>query len=583
MVDATRRRRDDGSCHDGGLSCSMEEEAQPNHKRFATCQTCGIIVHVGYHGLWQDDKGQLHGEGHQIEELPNVPPSETAEDDPLILDPTEPVKVTQRITDIGYYYRAGDMEVGPFTVEDEQDQGLDSRLAKELSVEVRDIMKARLAEIQRPTTFDEVGGVLGSTIRRDLAPKLILFSSGLLDFTDQDQINILMSGESAGGKSYTALEVLSYFPPELVRKIATASPTAFFHDHGVWDQERRVLVVNLKQRIILFLDQPHYSLLERLRPMLSHDTAALLYKITDKSKRGSLRTKNVELLGYPTIIFCAAKLSLDDQERTRVFILSPETSTEKLEESLRLAVARVGDRDAFKQWLESNPLRLWLKARVAAVQSARIQDVILPDQENIYKRFLDSHSRLAPRHQRDLPRILALIKAHALLNCWHREHPRPSVIVANQDDVEAGFWLYGLVAKPNELGLSPQVYEIYESVIKPLVEKDGMVERQAILAKYYERYGRFLAEEKLRREILPALEASGLVMQAPDPDDKRRMLVCTPHPCPISEPPLAETIGGTSGGHSPPPGPLDNLLKDKQACTPHPPPISGLSKETPAS
>jgi len=58
---------------------------------------------------------------------------------------------------------------------------------------------------------------------------------------------------------------------------------------------------------------------------------------------------------YPTIIFCAAKLSLDDQERTRVFILSPETSAEKLEESLRLAVARVGDRDAFKQWLESHP------------------------------------------------------------------------------------------------------------------------------------------------------------------------------------------------------------------------------------
>ena len=29
--------------------------------------------------------------------------------------------------------------------------------------------------------------------------------------------------------------------------------------------------------------------------------------------------------------------------------------------------------------------------------------------------------RLAPRHQRDLPRILGLIKAHALLNVWHPE------------------------------------------------------------------------------------------------------------------------------------------------------------------
>lgn len=94
-----------------------------------------------------------------------------------------------------------------------------------------------------------------------MANKLILFCAGLLTFTDQGQINILMSGESAGGKSYTVLEFLSYFPQGIVRTIATASPTAFFHDHGIWDQERHVLVVDLKQEIITFLDQPHYTLL----------------------------------------------------------------------------------------------------------------------------------------------------------------------------------------------------------------------------------------------------------------------------------------------------------------------------------
>jgi hypothetical protein len=350
-----------------------------------------------------------------------------------------------------------------------------------------------------------------------------------------------------------------------VRTIATASPTAFFHDHGVWDDQRKVLIVDLKQKIITFLDQPHYTLLERLRPLNSHDRRELLYKITDKSKRGSLRTKNVLLIGYPTIIFCAARLSMDDQERTRVFILSPETSSEKLEESLRLAVAKVGDREAFKLWLESHPRRRWLKARVAAIQNTHIENVILPDHEGIYKRFLASHSRLAPRHQRDLPRILALIKAHALLNLWHREKQGEHTIIANDEDVKAGFWLYGLVARPNELGLSPQVYEIYESVIKPLLERDGTVDRQTILAGYYQQYGRFLSEEKLRREILPALEASGLVMQAPDPDDKRKMVVCTPHLPPISPP---ETIGAASGVHSLAQPSLDKeLLKDKETLS----------------
>jgi len=499
-------------------------------------------------------------------------------DPPLKLDPTEQLKVTQRITEMGYYYRAGERDLGPFTVQDEQDPEFDARIAKDLGVEPVDLLKARLAEVQRLTTFQEIAEVLSSTIRKDDANKLILFSAGLLNFTDSDQVNILMSGESAGGKSYTALEVVSYFPSTVIQTIASASPTAFYHDHGQWDPERRLLIVDLRSKIICFLDMPHYMLLEKLRAMLSHDTRELVCKITDRGKKGNLRTKNVCLIGFPTVIFCAAKLSLDDQERTRVFILSPETTAEKLEESLRLAVARVGDREGFKQWLESHPRRRWLKARVVAIQNAAIQDVLLPDQEDIYKRFLGDHSRLAPRHQRDLPRILALVKASAILNCWHRAKHDEHTIIANKDDVEAGFWLYGLVARPNELGLSPQVYQLYEGIIQPLLTQHGLVERQQILTEYHRQYGRFLADEKLRREVLPALEASGLITQSPDPGDRRRMLVCgsTTDPPPISPP---ETIGGTSLTRAPSLptshlGPLDEVLKDKHPCTPDPPPIS---------
>ena len=100
----------------------------------------------------------------------------------------------------------------PFTVEDEENPELDKTLASKLGVDFKEILAARLYEIRRPTTFDEVADVLGCTIRHDQANKLILFAAGLLTFTDEDQFNILMSGESAGGKSYTAQEVVSYFP-----------------------------------------------------------------------------------------------------------------------------------------------------------------------------------------------------------------------------------------------------------------------------------------------------------------------------------------------------------------------------------
>lgn len=437
-------------------------------------------------------------------------------------------KVTQRITDVGYYYRAGDLELGPFTVRDEEDLKFDLDLAAKLGVEPKEILLARFREIQRPTTLEEVADILGSTIRHDRATKLILFSAGILTFTEEDQINILMSGESAGGKSYNALEVASYFPSEILRTIATASPTAFFHEYGVWDDDRKVHRVDLKQKILIFLDQPHYTLMERLRPLLSHDRRELLYKITDKSKRGALRTKNVILEGFPTVVFCAAKLSLDEQERTRVFILSPETGPEKLDEALRLAIARVGDREEFNRWVESHPRRRWLKSRIDAIRNASVKNVIIEDQEAIYKKFRESHPRLAPRHQRDLPRILSLIKAHALLNWRCRESTDRGTIVANEEDVEAGFWLYGLIAKPNELGLSPQVYEIYESVIKPNFDVERRLRKEEISRFYIEKYGRPLSWKRLELEILPALEASGLISLQPDPDDKRRILVCPP-------------------------------------------------------
>jgi len=41
-------------------------------------------------------------------------------------------------------------------------------------------------------------------------------------------------------------------------------------------------------------------------------------------------------------------------------------------------------------------------------------------------------------------------------------------------DEEATFDLYNLIAKPNELTLSTQVYETYESVIKPLSKGSKM-------------------------------------------------------------------------------------------------------------
>jgi len=428
----------------------------------------------------------------------------------------------------GYWYRAGqEEEIGPFTVQQEKEPGFTEKLVAQLGSTVDAVQGARQETVLRPMTLDDLDGILDTTIRQDYATKLILFLSGLLTFTNEDQINVLMAGEASGGKSYLAIQIASYFPEGVPLLIGTASPAAFIHDVGEYDKETRTVRIDLRRKIIVLLDQPHYMLLQRLRALLSHDVKELQFKITDKTKSGANRTKNVLMVGFPTFIFCSARMSLEEQELTRCFILSPETSQEKLDESLRLLASKVGNREAYKQWVENHPLRKLLKDRILALKAAMIHEVVIPNEEAIYQRFIKQHRRLAPRHQRDFPRILSLIKAHALLNFAHRARLEGNdrAIIATEEDQEAAFNLYSRIAESNELGLAPEIYELFTQVLKPLLREQQLVTRQQLLNRYYQHYGRFLNEQRLRKEILPPLEAKGLILQEPDPSDKRRMLI----------------------------------------------------------
>ena len=62
----------------------------------------------------------------------------------------------------------------------------------------------------------------------------------LLAQTNKDQLNVGFQAESAAGKSYVPLEVSSYFPKEEIEIIASASPTAFYHDGSKWDDVQKL-------------------------------------------------------------------------------------------------------------------------------------------------------------------------------------------------------------------------------------------------------------------------------------------------------------------------------------------------------
>ncbi|MEM3726713.1 MAG: hypothetical protein QXN95_02045 [Candidatus Bathyarchaeia archaeon] len=385
-------------------------------------------------------------------------------------------------------------------------------------------LKENLRNLNRPISIEELTEILGSTVKHDNENKAICFLTMLLTYTSEDQINIGFIAESSTGKSYIPLELAWYFPQEDVLEYGYSSPTAFFHDYGSverdpFNERHKIIHVNLAKKILIFLDQPHDALLQRLRPLLSHDRRKITLKITDKKEKSGLRTKTVILEGFPTVIFCAAKFRMEDQEKTRLLLLSPEISQEKLRESVWLKILRESNREIFNKRMEEDLDRKFLATRVWAIKNAGINYVIIPEElsQKIYEEFLNLHKNLVPRHQRDISRLLALVKAHALLNFMHRKR-EGDAIITTEEDVKVGFQLYEGVSEANEHGLSPEIWRIYKT-IKPYFNGNGLTRRdfqQIYFQKFHKPIGYDYAGL-----ILKTLTGTGLITEEADPNDKR--------------------------------------------------------------
>jgi len=435
-----------------------------------------------------------------------------------------------------FTFRHGDRVAGPYH---DIYQLTPEELSEKLGVDLESALAARLTALQiyedRELEISDLIEALGVTVKKDDVNKVITFLAMLSAFTDNDQINLSFRAESSTGKSYIPLEVAALFPEDRVVKIAYSSPTAFFHERGAWDEEKEMIIINLENKILIFLDQPHNQLLERLRPLLSHDQKHLIVKITDKREKLGLRTKNVMIIGYPAVIFCTGRLALDEQEATRLILLSPEVSQEKLREAVYLKILKEADERAFKEYVDRDPRRRALKERIKRIAELKVAEIIVPEPDKIFQRFVSSRRILKPRHARDAGRLMALIKVLALLNYMHRRVEKNGewiTIYASEKDVEAAFQLYEQVAEPQELNLSPFVYEVYKQVILPLAKEKILNNDPAsgptkieICRKFLDVFGRPLQQVILDRDILPALEAAGLISIESHPQDRRLKIV----------------------------------------------------------
>lgn len=382
---------------------------------------------------------------------------------------------------------------------------------------------------------ESLTNILGQTIKGDLENKLVTFLCMLSAYTEDSQFNLSFSGPSSSGKSFIASEVKEYFPKEDIWPLGNCSPSSFFHQKGIPNKEKNEIVVDLSRKIIIFLDQPSNELLVRLRPLLSHDAKEIKNMITDKNPGGGNRTKTVILKGFPSVIFCSAYLKMDEQESTRFLLLSPETNQDKIRNSILEKITKESDKSAYEKTVNSNLERIELMKRIVAIKNEGISEIKISNLKLIEEGFLKDKNSLRARDQRDIAKLISLIKMFALLNLWDRKR-EGNCIFANDEDINDGFVLWEGISVGQQFGISPHLFNVYKEVIVPaFLKKNELKEltvevlkkdyeglsKSEIITFYHKIYSTNLHEWQLREQILPMLESAGLIMQERDVRDKR--------------------------------------------------------------
>ena len=220
----------------------------------------------------------------------------------------------------------------------------------------------------------------------DALIRQILYT-GLSTYVEDDPINLGILAPTSEGKTYAITESLQYFPDDDVLYIGQMSPKVLVRQKGILidkktgqpiedkiqelrtktrelkkkrkltkdkklrkkilmtklnkiDEDIRKLfensktLIDLRGKILVFLEPPQHELWNLLKPILSHDKKEIEFPFVDKTANSNAETKDVVVRGWPACIFCSAKdeskWEIWNEIKSRILVTSPNMITTKI-------------------------------------------------------------------------------------------------------------------------------------------------------------------------------------------------------------------------------------------------------------
>jgi len=448
----------------------------------------------------------------------------------------------------------------------------------------------RIEREKKETPLQQIGRYLNTQIKDD--PKLVsqLLRVCLSTYTN-NPINIALLAPSSDGKTYATVKVTEIFPKKDVIVIGRMSPTALIHQHGelidedgnplqerlnaidyqiketkdknekknLKEKKQNLLngarnCVDLKNKILLFLDNPTTATYEMLKPIMSHDKKEIIYKTTKVD--GSLSVKETVIRNWPVFIFCSAKNEdrneVWEEIKTRVLMTSPESTVRKYKEANRFTALKMG----FPSWgsgvYHSDDDEKWAKWYI--IDYKKKLNELCSDGNPVLNTFHSVMADVFPSsqgdHMRHFARLCSFIDLETMLNADHRpiyeleiDGIQNRTVITTIDDVDQACKTLGDIGS-----LPPEKMKFYNDVFCPLFDRkalgnsttlDGTWLTSSELAKEYtKKLGKTTDNKKIQENYLKPLTDAGVLETSQNPTMKQQNLyrnVGTVSTCNISD------------------------------------------------
>lgn len=355
------------------------------------------------------------------------------------------------------------------------------------------------------------------------------------------------------------MQTLAYFPENDVWSLGGLSPKALIHEHGIllnkygepldledkpikprkkdyaseeeyeeafkeYREELKAFaeeirnsytLIDLRGKILVFLEAPDFETFRMLLPILSHDKEELEYRFVDKSVKGPLRTVRVKIRGWPATIFCTTDRKYVEELSTRSFTVTPEISREKIEEANRL----ISYNSAFPwQYVEETEETKTIKRLIESLKRQLADgktDVIIP-----FPNLDELFPKQITRDMRDYKHFTEFLKALTVLYFYQRPFVRIGdrrFVVSTVEDVKKALEVYSELFVPTRTGTEQRILRLYHEIVKG---KEAWY-LQELTAKINEVNVKKVSSDWVRKVLLQRLLDIGYVTVEEDAGDRR--------------------------------------------------------------